>query len=839
MSRWLFSTNHKDIGALYLIFAVFAGILGTLFSLFIRLELTAPGIQFLNGNHQFYNGAPLHSLFSLSLEAPVLSLLTLALPLQGCPRPPWGQGGSPPPAAPPSGEGAAGSLSYSKAPDLTSGGQPRGDYSMSGKPPARMGASYGVYGEVNEALQSCTQVEIPGVPFEPVTLVPRVCVMLGEFERSCNQVTSSHPNHVGRLTTPFGVNLRNLGLPDSRIAWGNGGPIVAKLLISPMRFYAKGSRINPSNETKPKGIVELEKIVETNKSNNSLINPCVFHILTDIDILKAAYFKIKSKPGNLPPGGDLETLDGLDNDWFIDISRQLSTGAFQFKPSRRLDIPKPKGGTRPLGIVSPRDKIIQEAMRLILEAIFEPSFSDNSHGFRPLRGCHTALNAYRLKFTSVNWFIEGDISKCFDSFDHTILMDTVKSRISDPKFIELLYKALKAGYVHLGVKFRPDIGTPQGSIISPILCNILLNRLDSFIDDYALKFNVGGTKRLNPDYKKLVRVAGGIKTAHALGLSSRMPNAPNFKRLRYVRYADDFLLGVIGSMSDCISIKENISSFLNESLKLTLNDAKTKITHATTDRALFLGMELRLTPHSKKAFKSIIRGNSTYLAKVNSRPQLLAPISSILSKLVQRGLVRDKLTPIRWSRMTNFESHQIVNLLSSLWRGLWNYYGVSDNAHKLPVIFNCIRNSCALTLASKLRLGTLAKVFRKFKRDLTLTVDGKVVASFPGRPSFKRIPLYKIPSLDPLARFEQLSHAVFRSRDILGGGLRPPAFGAACSLCGSPDRVVLHHVRHIRKVGKKLDYWTSPMSRMNRKQIPVCHSCHQSIHKGHYDGKSI
>lgn len=137
-------------------------------------------------------------------------------------------------------------------------------------------------------------------------------------------------------------------------------------------------------------------------------------------------------------------------------------------------------------------------MLLILEAIFEPSFLTHSHGFRPNKGCHTALKEVKNTFSAVNWFIEGDISKCFDTFDHKLLVHLISKRITDKGFIDLLHKALRAGYMFQGQFFSPDIGTPQGSIVSPILCNILLHNLDLFILDLQKDFTVGIRRKLNP-----------------------------------------------------------------------------------------------------------------------------------------------------------------------------------------------------------------------------------------------------------------------------------------------------------------------------------------------------
>jgi len=245
----------------------------------------------------------------------------------------------------------------------------------------------------------------------------------------------------------------------------------------------------------------LGKLRLNNTKDKSLINRNILDIVANEDVLFAAYQKLKSSPGNMTKGVDNETLDGINVAWFANLKKDLRTNAFQFRPPRRLEIPKPNGkGTRPLGIASPRDNFVQAAMLLALEAIFEPSFHTHSHGFRPGKGCHTALKEVKNTFAGVNWFIEGDISKCFDSFDHKLLIQAVARRIDDKGFIDLLHKALRAGYLFQGKFVSPSLGTPQGSIVSPILCNILLHYLDEFILTLKEDYDTGTIIKTKPQW---------------------------------------------------------------------------------------------------------------------------------------------------------------------------------------------------------------------------------------------------------------------------------------------------------------------------------------------------
>jgi len=555
-------------------------------------------------------------------------------------------------------------------------------------------------------------------------------------------------------------------------------------------------------------------------------------LLSDTDILMAAYTKLKSSPGNMTPGIDKETLDGLNLSWFQNLQKELNTNKFQFRPARRLEIPKANGkGTRPLGIASPRDKIVQGAMLLILEAIFEPTFSVHSHGFRPKRGCHSALGQIKRTYTAVNWFIEGDISKCFDTFDHKLLIKLVKNRISDKGFTDLLHKALKAGYLYQGQYFSPDLGTPQGSIVSPILCNILLHEFDNYIENLRANFEIGTRHKINPEWRRLSRI-GQIKTIHKNNIGSRMHKDSSYKRLKYVRYADDFLIGIIGSNLDCINLRDKIYTFLSQELNLTLNLDKTKITNAKETKAHFLGSDIRITPLSKRPVIKITRGGTTYLSSVNTRPQLLAPISNLVAKLESKGIARKGGAPTRWGHMFPFEVSHIVKHYHIMWKGISNYYSFADNYGMLGRIHYILKYSCVLTLASKLRLGTAKQVFKKYGKDLKVIVNNKVVASFPQESFAKPSTFHNtaISKINPLSRIDQLAKATFRTRNI---------FEASCTHCGSTENVEVHHVRKLRDSSKaiKADWLTSMMSRMNRKQIPLCKICHIDYHRGRLSPK--
>jgi group II intron reverse transcriptase/maturase len=359
-------------------------------------------------------------------------------------------------------------------------------------------------------------------------------------------------------------------------------------------------------------LIVLETLSE--KSNDSSYKyERLYRNLYNPEFYYLAYQNIYANKGSMTPGSDNLTMDGMSLDRIDYIIDSMKDHSYQPNPAKRTYIPKKDSKPRPLGIQSTNDKLVQEVVRMILESIYEPTFSKNSHGFRPERSCHTALAQIQHAFTGVRWFVEGDIKACFDSFDHHVLINILRRRIADEYFIALIWKLLKAGYMELWTYNHTYSGTPQGSGVSPLLANIYLNDIDIFMDKYKEEFDMGKRPKANPKYEQEWRKLRTIRNNYAQtrneldkpskatakkelrkqqgitrNLQSKVPNDPHYKRLQYCRYADDFLIGVIGSKQDAEVIKADIGQFLQEKLKLTMSVEKTKITHGK-DKARFLG----------------------------------------------------------------------------------------------------------------------------------------------------------------------------------------------------------------------------------------------------------
>jgi len=529
-----------------------------------------------------------------------------------------------------------------------------------------------------------------------------------------------------------------------------------------------------------------------------------------------AYLKLRSKPGSMTPGITPTTLDGVSHQVLIEITEQLRKGTFNFKPGRRVNIPKASGGTRPLTVAPPRDKLVQEVMRMILEAIYESSFSPSSHGFRPNRSCHSALKDVKSKFQSASWFIEGDISKCFDSFDHNKLMTLISMRIKDVRFLDLIRKALNAGYLESTVYSISLVGTPQGSIISPILCNIFMDQLDKYVEGLGQEFNKGKRRAENPVYKSLQNKKRVAKTTlekqelhkMMLDIPSVLTIDPNYRRLMYIRYADDWIIGIDGTKEESVQILDKVRNFLKER-GLTLSDTKTLITNINHEKAKFLGANIFRT-----SVTTYGRRNRGFLMRDNKTIKLTAPVDRVLKKLANAGFMEKGISAPKHKWLANTKD-EILLLYNSVYRGIIQYYSFAQNLNNLSSHVHLIlKSSCAKLLATKFTLGRQAAVFKKFGKSLRGKDNhGFVPALYGVRPwSFKT---------------KEVNHLL---RINATGISRANLENLSCAKCKSDYRVEMHHVRMLKDLNPKANPVDKIMAAKRRKQIPLCRKCHMEHH---------
>lgn len=653
------------------------------------------------------------------------------------------------------------------------------------------------------------------------------------------------------------------GSPKSSDRHGDGEPVLSHGRTQPT---TQGVKRNQTAGLRA-GEASLGKVgTEINAAMTSLRLKSKDHELyskmLNEEIFLAAYHKIKSKPGNMTPGSDNETLDGISIKRIKEDIRSLTDQSFQFRPVRRTFIPKANGKMRPLGIPCPMDKLEQEVMRMLLEQIYEPVFSDYSHGFRPGRGCHSALKQIS-QWNGVTWVIEGDIKGYFDNVNHAKLAELMEKRISDTRFMNLYWKLVRAGYVESGEQKDSRQGVPQGGVLSPLLSNIYLNEFDEFmsskIDEITTKerliskvnpkipwYSVRLT-RLSEEYKE-TRDPQILKELKALrkernSLPTRIRNGT---RIYYVRYADDWVVGVLGNRATADKLKTEIGEYLRTELHLELSQEKTKITNLGNDRAKFLGVEFHIpSPKESKVVTRQMSDGRRVAARVNhTRVYLNAPMKEIFLDLRKAGFTKnDKGAPGAISKWVFLEHRAILLRYNAVARGYANYYSFVDNYRAIvSMIEYTLLHSCAKTLARKFGLGSRYAVFRRFGKGLTPRDDITEMEKQTAQRNNKHKPIeFFLPSTGKKVRqFKTGTGPTPDPLKVMNWRLETQiALFQSCLICGTEEDIQMHHVKHIRRGTEKPTGFQSIMAKLNRKQIPVCPTCHNNIHAGRYDGASL
>jgi group II intron reverse transcriptase/maturase len=558
--------------------------------------------------------------------------------------------------------------------------------------------------------------------------------------------------------------------------------------------------------------------------------PCdeLYRQLFNPDLYLLAYGRLYSNHGAMTPGVDGETADGMSSAKIGRVIDALRHERFRFQPAKRIYIPKKNGKKRPLGLPSWSDKLVGEVIRLLLEAYYEPRFSDRSHGFRPRRGCHTALTEVVEQWTGTTWFIEGDISDCFGSLDHDVMLSILGEHILDNRFLRLIKQMLQAGYLEDWVWNATHSGSPQGGVVSPILSNIYMDRLDTFVETVLIpEYTRGARRRNNPVYSKFrreianARQRGDRSAVRELKKNRRGqpqgdPQDPGYRRLRYSRYADDHLLGFTGPKAEAEQIKARLAQFLRDDLKLELNQDKTVITHGRTRAATYLGYEITVQ-HSQ------------------NRPA----VNGVIGLRVPRAVIKAKCGPYlkrgkpeSRPELLNHDDLAIISRYGSEYRGLVQYYLLAGDVWRLTRLEWVALTSMLKTLAHKHR-STVTKMASKYKTTID-TPHGprtcfQASVQRPGKKPqtarFGGIPLKRQKRAvltdrrpAPATRHKELITRLQTSR---------------CELCEHKATVEIHQVRKLTdltKPGRPQLAWANLMAKMRRKTLVVCTTCHTAIH---------
>ena len=564
--------------------------------------------------------------------------------------------------------------------------------------------------------------------------------------------------------------------------------------------------------------------------------PCeeLYRQMFNKELYLKAYGRIYANHGAMTPGATSETADGMSEEKIEAIIEAMRHERYRFSPAQRKYIPKKNGKLRPLGLPTWSDKLVGEVVRLLLEAYYEPTFSGHSHGFRPGKGCHTALREMQRTWTGTVWFIEGDVSDCFGQLDHSIMLKILAEKIHDNRFLRLIANMLKAGYLEDWKYHETLSGSPQGGVVSPILSNIYLHKLDAYVETVLIpQCTRGKHRRGNPEYRRrthqmtLARRRGDRETVRALRRETRQlpsvdPQDPGYRRLRYSRYADDHILGFIGPKAEAEAIKDQLATFLRDELALELNPDKTLITHARTRAARYLGYEI-IVQHSDI---KITNGRRT----ANGTIALRVPLDVIKAK---RAPYRQHGKPWHRPALQNLDDYDIIQAYGAEYRGIVGYYMLAIDVWRFNELEWYAKTSMLKTLAAK-HQSSVSKMAAKYTakiqtpHGLRTCYEARIqrgskpdlVARFGGIPLVRNMDAVlsdRVPGRPPTPR-KELIHRLLTRR---------------CELCGDPGTVVVHQVRKLTSLGAPgpgQPAWAKKMAQMRRKTLVVCASCHDLIH---------
>jgi len=594
----------------------------------------------------------------------------------------------------------------------------------------------------------------------------------------------------------------------------------------------------------------LDSIIDLSRQGKRING--LFRLLSAPTIWERAYEQIAPNKGALTPGVDPQnTLDGFSLERMQEVMASVLDGSYRFSPARRQYIPKANGKKRPLGIPTADDKLVQAAVKILLEHVYEPVFSEQSHGFRRGRSCHTALTEIRRTWHGMKWLVEVDIVGYYDNIDHDILLGLLRKRIDDDRLLQLIGRMLKAGYLEDWKFHRTFSGAPQGGVISPILANVYLHELDLFVAEMKARFDKGQGRRRSAAYleasKRIQIRRNMINRRRANGNEEEIPRLieeirewerrrlekpsvdqfdPNYRRLRYCRYADDFVIGVIGSKEDARRVMAEVRTYLAETLKLEVSAEKSGIRKAD-EGAMFLGYQLktygdgrtkRLMQHSRAVTKRV----------PGDRMQLHVPVDK-LARFAERNRLGNLHTNRGEARceVINNSDVAILTGYNAMLRGLAEYY-------KLGTLW-------------KQQVGRLHHLWwwsfmktlsRKHKCSVKVTAErlrngDRLGLWYDGRQKRRFMPMFRLKDVEPMSASRNVdqqtqTHIHFAGRTDFVDRLR----ARVCQACGTKDvPVEVHHVRKMSDM-QGITLWVRVKAARTRKRVVLCRDCHVAHHAG-------
>lgn len=597
----------------------------------------------------------------------------------------------------------------------------------------------------------------------------------------------------------------------------------------------------------------LEKTKKNSKKNKDEVFTRLYRYLLRPDLYYVAYKNLYSNNGAATKGVNDDTADGFSEEKVAAIIKSLSDESYQPSPSRRTYRQKANGKKRPLGIPTCTDKLVQEVLRMVLEAVYEPLFLDCSHGFRPKRGRHTALKYVKNQFTGTRWFIEGDIKGCFDNIDHHVLVNIISAKIKDARLQKLIYKFLKAGYMEDFQYNATYSGTPQGGIVSPLLANIYLHELDKFVEKQSAAFFKPRERLLTPEYSRIssemARTKKKLQKAADTGnedekafllqrvsdLKAQLLKTPcksqTDKQIKYVRYADDFILGINGDREDCQRIKNELSTFINDVLKMELSAEKTLITHSN-QYARFLGYDIRVRR------SNVIKPNGRGATQrtLSNQVELAIPLADkVMPFLFKNSIIRQengKIEPIARTSLLRLTDLEIVSSYNAELRGICNYYHMAANFNTLHYFGYLMEYSCLKTLAAKHKTS-IGKIKRKYNDK-----NGGWCIPYETKNGVKQLHLAKYSDSRNVKNPNDAISSVTMIHKNTRSTFEDRLKAKTCELCGTTtsERYEIHHINKLKNLKGK-EPWEVMMLSKRRKTMVLCYDCHKKIHNQSFEVK--
>lgn len=592
---------------------------------------------------------------------------------------------------------------------------------------------------------------------------------------------------------------------------------------------------------------KLEGIKDASKKGRKVQD--LFQLMTNCkEIWYEAYARIYSNKGAVTKGVTDNTLDGFSKERVEKIIRKLKEKTYRFTPARRVYIPKRNGKKRPLGIPTGDDKLVGEVARILLQRIYEPIFSSDSHGFRPHRSCHTALEEIHKVWKGTKWFIEFDIKGFFSNMAHEVLIKTLEKKIDDTRFIKLISSMLRAGYLEDWTHHWTYSGTPQGSIVSPILSNIYLHELDSFIEILKQEYTKGKRRKASQQYSRVIYQK--IVTRKKIDRYGKRPNLINelreldriqktlpskdahdkgFRRLRYCRYADDFVLGFIGSLDEAKQIMNRIKTFLSTELKLQVADEKTQISKGT-EGIIFLSYKI-LTNQGDKVIRRQIMGRHTRIRSITQGIRLEVPKGKVQQFCQTHGFGDwQRLKPLHRPELLRSPDEETIYQYNAELRGLANYYLLASNMKQELKRLEYLANySLFKTLASKYKVKQSQIIARLRKGD-------EFIHQYQVKGETRNAKVFKLKHIQGTPRVQSIDTIPNTSYLKADRSQIVKRLNAEmCEYCGRKHLPVeSHHVRKLKDLRKKphLKTWEKDMIAMNRKTYAICTECHSLLHAG-------